>query len=107
MHQFNLPLADAINWAASYHKEIVAKFLDTLKSVPSWGKAIDDQVSVYIEHLAGWPRSNDCWTFEGGRYFGSKGLEIQQSRRVPLLTKRVPITRLCKEDVAIPIIDSL
>lgn len=107
MHQFNLSLPNAMKWVVKYHEEVEAKFLDGLKRVPSWGKEIDDQVAVYIEHLAGWPRCNDCWNFESGRYFGSKGLEIQKTRLVPLLPKRKLATHLHKENVEVPIVDAL
>ncbi|KAI0695236.1 isoprenoid synthase domain-containing protein [Cytidiella melzeri] len=107
MHQFDLPLPEAMKWVVKYHEETEAKFLDGLKRVPSWGKEVDDQVAVYIEHLANWPRCNDCWNFESGRYFGSKGLEIQKSRHVPLLPKRKQATDLHKEDVIVPLVDEM
>ena len=62
---------------------------------------------MYVEHLAGWPRGNDCWNFESERYFGSEGLEVQKTRYVKLLPKKELATHLHKEDVAIPIIDPL
>ncbi|KAI0089641.1 isoprenoid synthase domain-containing protein [Irpex rosettiformis] len=107
MRQFNLSLPNAFNWAARYHDEIKTKFLDGLKKVPSWGKELDDQVAMYIDHLARWPRGSDCWNFESGRYFGSKGLEIQKTRYVPLYPKRKRVTHLHKEDIDIPIVDCL
>ena len=96
-----------MEWVARYHEEVEAKFLDGLKRVPSWGKEVDDQVAEYIEHLANWPRCNDCWNFESGRYFGSKGLQIQKTRLVPLLLKRPQNRNLHKEDVVVPLIDEL
>ncbi|KAF8952443.1 terpenoid synthase [Flammula alnicola] len=87
MHEFNVDLDDAIKWAVSYHAEVVTKFLDGLKRVPSWGPEIDPQIKQYIRGLENWPRANDCWNFESQRYFGSKGLEIQKTRLVPLLPK--------------------
>ena len=107
MHQHGLTLPEAMEWAAKYHEQVEEKFLDRVKSVPSWGKDIDEQVAAYIEHLAGWPRGNDCWSFESGRYFGSKGLEVQKTRRVALLPKRKAKNNLHKENVEVPIIDSL
>ena len=107
MRQFCLALPDAMKWAVAYHEEIKKQFLDAMKRVPTWGKDIDEQISVYIDHLAGWPRGHDCWSFESGRYFGSKGLEVQKTRYVRLLPKRELATHLHKENVEIPIIDSL
>ncbi|KAI0345587.1 terpenoid synthase [Trametopsis cervina] len=88
MRQYQLPLAEAAEWVAKYHAELEAKFHDTLTKVPSWGKEVDDHMAEYIEHLINWPRGNDCWNFEGGRYFGSKGEEIQRTRVVQLLPQR-------------------
>ncbi|KAI0089631.1 isoprenoid synthase domain-containing protein [Irpex rosettiformis] len=107
MHQFNLTLPEAMNWASERHKKFQDQFLDGLRNVPAWGKDIDDQIAVYIEHLGGWPRANYCWHFESGRYFGSKGLEIQKTRYVPLYPKRNRVTHLHKEDIDIPIVDCL
>ena len=107
MHQYNLPLPDAMEWVVKYRSKIETNFLEGLKRIPSWGKDVDDQMAVYIEHLAGWPRGNECWSFESGRYFGSKGLEVQKTRRVKLLPKRKLMTHLHKENVEVPLIDSL
>jgi Delta6-protoilludene synthase len=107
MHHLSLSLPDAVAWVAAYHEEIEIKFFDRLKDVPLWGKEIDDQIAEYIEHIAGWPRCNDSWNFECGRYFGSKGLEIQKTRFVPLLPKRQQNRNLHKQDVIITLVDEL
>ncbi|PCH36903.1 terpenoid synthase [Wolfiporia cocos MD-104 SS10] len=87
MHQFGFGLQEAMEWATKLHTEIKTKFLDGLKRVPSFGPTVDKSLEEYIQGLALWPRCNVCWNFESGRYFGSKGLEIQKSRHVPLLPK--------------------
>ena len=108
MHQFNTDLDGAMRWAASYHTEIEKKFMDGLKRVPSWGPIIDPQIQQYIYGLAHWPRANDCWSFESARYFGSKGLDIQKTRLVPLLPKLISSDgSLHKGDVIIPLVDAL
>ncbi|KAF4623291.1 hypothetical protein D9613_001447 [Agrocybe pediades] len=89
MRQFGINLDGAMNWVAQYHKEVETHFLDGLKCVPSWGPEIDKNMEVYINGLANWARSNDCWNFECGRYFGKRGLEFQKVRWVPLLPKVV------------------
>ncbi|KAJ7753354.1 terpenoid synthase [Mycena maculata] len=82
-------VAGGIQWISDRHDDIVDNFLtirdDVLEhknGVPSWGKDIDDQVVKYIEGLGQWIRGHDSWNFESGRYFGDKGVEIQQSRVV-------------------------
>ena len=106
MRQFGLSLPDAVGWASERHKEIEEKFLDDLRNVPSWGDHIDSQDAIYIENIARWPRGNDCWSFEGARYHGSKGLEVQKTRYVSLLPKRKINTHLHK-DIDVPIADLL
>lgn len=107
MHQFDLDIAGAMEWTANLHKAIEAKFFDALTRVPSWGKDIDEQVVEYIYGLGNWPRGNDCWNFESGRYFGSKGPEYQKTRLVPLLPKRRQDAGLHRENVIIPLVDAL
>ena len=88
-------------------KEVEARFLDALKRVPSFGPAVDAELQVYITHLANWPRCNDCWNFESGRYFGNKGLEYQRTRLVPMLPKRAHNPTLKRELVEVPLVEKL
>jgi Delta6-protoilludene synthase len=105
MHQLNTDLPGAMEWVSRYHEDIEARFLDGLKRVPSFGTAVDHQLQQYIEHIANWPRCNDCWNFESGRYFGSKGLDIQRTRYVHLLPKRKVDPALRQQQVVVPIVD--
>ena len=90
MHNMETDLEGAIQWAVDYHDRIQQDFLEGLRRVPSWGNKIDNQVKQYLFGLANWPRGNSCWSFEGGRYFGKKGLDYQRTRLVPLLSKLSP-----------------
>jgi len=87
MHQFNCDINDAMARAAKYQAELQTDFLNQRKMLPSWGPDIDKQINEYIPGVANWCRAYDCWCFESHRYFGDKGLEIQQTRCVPLLPK--------------------
>ncbi|KAF9560258.1 terpenoid synthase [Agrocybe pediades] len=80
MRQFGINLDGAMNWVAQYHKEVETHFLGGLKCVPLWGPGFAKTLEVYINGLANWARSNDCWNFECGRYFGKRGLEFQKTR---------------------------
>ncbi|KAJ7137766.1 terpenoid synthase [Mycena epipterygia] len=104
MHQFNFDLYGAMAWVVHYHEEVETRFLDALKRVPSFGPEVDSQLHEYIEHLANWPRCNDCWNFESGRYFGNKGLEFQKTRYVPLLPKVDMDRTLKRENVVVPLV---
>jgi Delta6-protoilludene synthase len=87
MRELNIDLKGAMDWAANYHATVEDKFINGLHRLPSFSREVDAQLQEYILGLANWPRSNDCWNFESGRYFGDKGLEIQKTRRVRLLPK--------------------
>ena len=110
MNQLNTDFEGAMEWVVNYHTEVETKFLDGLKRIPSWGRDMDRQVQEYMTGLAGWPRCNDCWNFESGRYFGSKGREIQKTRVVPLLAKATEAhddPTLRRENVVVPLVDAL
>lgn len=90
MHNYGTNLSGAMEWISDLHDEIVEHFLLLSHQVirhegfPSFGPEIDDQLARYIDGLGQWIRGHDEWNFASGRYFGSKGLEIQQSRLVSL-----------------------
>ena len=107
MNQFNVDFDGAMAWVVDFHKDVETRFLDALKRVPSFGAEVDAQLQVYITHLANWPRCNDCWNFESGRYFGNKGLEYQRTRLVPMLPKRAHNPTLKRELVEVPLVEKL
>ena len=107
MNQFNTDFDGAMAWTIDYHKDVEKRFFDALTRLPSFGPKVDPDLAVYIEHLANWPRCNYCWNFESGRYFGSKGLEYQRTRLVPMLPKRLRNAVLRRELVEVPLIDML
>lgn len=87
MLELGLDIGGAIAWAAHYHAELQKRFIDGLAKVPSWGASVDVLVKEYLDGIAIWPRADTCWSYEGQRYFGTRGPEIQKTRLVPLLPK--------------------
>ncbi|OJA11858.1 hypothetical protein AZE42_03256 [Rhizopogon vesiculosus] len=87
MLEHDLDLNSAISWAARYHSDVEKKFIDGLAKVPLWGPSTDVLVKEYLDGIANWARAIHCWSYESQRYFGTRGLEIQQTRLVPLLPK--------------------
>ncbi|KAG1886538.1 isoprenoid synthase domain-containing protein [Suillus subluteus] len=87
MLELGLDRGGAIAWAAHHHAELQKRFIDGLAKVPSWGPSVDVLVKEYLDGIAIWPRADTCWSYEGQRYFGTRGLEIQQTRLVPLLPR--------------------
>ncbi|KAG1886184.1 isoprenoid synthase domain-containing protein [Suillus subluteus] len=87
MLELGLDRGSAMAWAAHYHAEVQKRFTDGLAKVPSWGPSIDVLVKEYLHGVGNWARANHSWSYETQRYFATKGLEIQQSRLIPLLPK--------------------
>ncbi|KAF8168816.1 terpenoid synthase [Mycena galopus ATCC 62051] len=85
MHEETTDLGGAMDWVAARRKTLASQFLELYQKVPSFGSEdIDGQVREYVEGIANWPRANDSWIFESGRYFGSEGLQVQRDRKVVL-----------------------
>ncbi|KAI0052312.1 terpenoid synthase [Auriscalpium vulgare] len=89
MREKHLSLPQAFEWVGNYHAGILTEFLESRQKLPSFGAELDAQVADYVEGLAHGVRGLDNWCFESGRYFGSKGLEVQKHRTVGLLPKVV------------------
>ncbi|KAG2136534.1 terpenoid synthase [Suillus bovinus] len=87
MLELDLDRGSAMAWATHYHAEIKERFIDGLAKVPSWGPSIDVLVKGYLDGIGNWARANHSWSYESQRYFATKGLEIQQTRLIPLLPK--------------------
>ena len=93
MHQKGYNLQEALEWLAAEHKVREDRILTT-----SWPQVaalrfspeVDEMLKYYVDHVLNWPRANDSWNFESGRYFGSDGLRIQKERVVKLLPRRRP-----------------
>jgi len=87
MNEKGVDLDGALNWVGAYHEGVLSRFQAQRHMLPSWGPDMDSVVDSYVERLAYWIRGHDCWSLESGRYFGSKGLEIQKHRLVTLLPR--------------------
>jgi hypothetical protein len=85
MKERNIDIQSAIDWIEGLLAGVRAAFLENISHIPSWGEELDKKVKVYIDGLAQWVRGSDDWTFESGRYFGTKGAEIKISRKTALL----------------------
>ncbi|KAH9962043.1 terpenoid synthase [Russula compacta] len=88
MNEKGVDLAGALDWVAEYHEDVLAKSQAQRRMLPSLGRDMDAVVEAFAERLACWIRGHDCWSFDSGRYFGSKGPEIQKHRLVTLLPRR-------------------
>ncbi|KAI0265534.1 terpenoid synthase [Gloeopeniophorella convolvens] len=88
MHNHKTDIKGSMDWVIKYHKELEERFMDLYENkIPKFGEPIDAEVAQYVDGLGRWVRGNDYWEFESERYFGTKGLEIQQTRWVALMPK--------------------
>ena len=80
MHENDQSLEEALEWVAGRHRERVEHALATWPKALdlSFSRQVDEDLLIYIDHIMNWPRANDCWNFENGRYFGGDGLRIQR-----------------------------
>ncbi|KAI1789704.1 terpenoid synthase [Ganoderma leucocontextum] len=89
MHENDLDLNGALEWVAEHHggriKDALAAWRRALGL--SFSRRVGEDLLVYIDHVMNWPRANDCWNFENGRYFGGDGLRVQKERIVELSPK--------------------
>jgi hypothetical protein len=97
MKETGVDLGGALDWVMTTYEQILSKFEEQRRKLPSWGHAIDAEVNHYVDRMFIWIRGHDCWSFESERYFGTKGMEIQRLRVMPLLSKTSKI------DVAWPL----
>ncbi|KAE9408444.1 terpenoid synthase [Gymnopus androsaceus JB14] len=66
----NIDIQTASDTVGTYFEELMDRYLDARKRLPSWG--------------------NLDWSFETQRYFGSRFMEVKESRIVHLTPSRVP-----------------
>ncbi|KAJ6583837.1 terpenoid synthase [Mycena vulgaris] len=79
MNQHHLNVQQAMDWISDLHDNIVAEFLETWMTVPTFGGPVDREIRIYLDGLGNWVRGNDAWSFESERYFGKNGLELART----------------------------
>lgn len=88
MREYDLDLDGAIDWVAEQFTACAEHALEiwpkALAESASYPNVVRDEFALYIDHVMNWPRANDCWSYECGRYFGQSGLRVQENRTVEL-----------------------
>ena len=87
MNEKGVDLDGTLNWLAEHHGQVLSNFQAQYCLLPAWGPAVDADVSAFVERLAYWIRGIDYWSLETERYFGRRGPEIKEHRRVTLLAE--------------------
>jgi len=92
MKHLSLDLDAAIQWISDYHDNCLAEFdvifeevINHQNGFPSWGGDSDRQLVEYIGIFADLIRGNYEWSFGTQRYFGSKSLEVKNTRKVIII----------------------
>lgn len=86
-----MSIDEAMNWLSKRHAITVEAIFRCLEEELPWKIGTDTEIALYIEGLLNWVRADNSWSFKTQRYFGDKGMEIKDSRRVTLLPRQEPL----------------
>ncbi|BAZ47680.1 Terpene synthase, metal-binding protein [Nostoc sp. NIES-4103] len=75
-YQQQLPLEQAIKFAAEMHNQEVQKMMNLEVSIPSFGEDVDTQLAKYISGCHAWIRGNLDWSSRSGRYKSTEKLDL-------------------------------
>ncbi|KAF8574200.1 terpenoid synthase [Ramaria rubella] len=89
-----LDLQAAVDYVGDMCFKVHNAFCKNQKNLPSWGPEIDRDVARYVRGLESWIVASIHWSFLSGRYFGTKGLQIKDSRIVALRPQNLPLKTL-------------
>ncbi|KAL1938253.1 hypothetical protein VTO73DRAFT_11897 [Trametes versicolor] len=90
MNEKQIDVDAAVEWLAAEHAKRVDEFfvLWPQASAMSFGSdELNQAVATYLDHLVNWPRGDECWSFESGRYFGKDGARVKKERVIELKTR--------------------
>ncbi|KAF4609521.1 hypothetical protein D9613_012269 [Agrocybe pediades] len=89
MREYGLTLQEALYWVSGYTTKIMENYVSDQRRLPSWGETVDKAVEKYFDRVARCVRGCDQWSYESGRYYGKKGLKIQQTRKMAVYPKDI------------------
>ncbi|KAI0360075.1 terpenoid synthase [Trametes cingulata] len=84
MRQKAIDLQAASDLVGAHFAELMERFVETKKSLPSFGAGLDDAVARYVEAMEHWVIGNLEWSFESQRYFGAEHKRVKETRVVML-----------------------
>ncbi|KAK0622812.1 terpenoid synthase [Immersiella caudata] len=92
MKEKGLSLQETYDWIGRYHDDVADEFLRLYKDLPPFpdeSEQVNREIWEYVYGLGNWVRTNECWSFESGRYFGSDGQKIiENGMRFALLPRK-------------------
>ncbi|KAI0675633.1 terpenoid synthase [Trametes maxima] len=87
MQEKRLTVDEALRWLSNEHRQRADRFFALWPEVAALdfgSQEVDSAFQLYLDHLANWPRANECWSYESGRYFGGDGARVKLERVVEL-----------------------
>lgn len=80
----DIDLQDASDLVGDHFAELMRRFEEGKRDLPSWGSDTDAAVAAYVRAMEHWVKGNLTWSFETQRYFGPMHAEIKKSLLVIL-----------------------
>ncbi|KAH8651060.1 isoprenoid synthase domain-containing protein [Xylariales sp. PMI_506] len=87
MKHYQLNVQEAMDKAGELADQKISRFYYLYPRVPRYVGPVDLDVQLLIDGMAQCASGVLHWSYESQRYFGKRGLEIKQSRRLRLLPK--------------------
>ncbi|KLO09181.1 terpenoid synthase [Schizopora paradoxa] len=87
MHQYKLPLQEAMDSCAEYYKSVLDKMLADIATLRSFSEKVDKDIALYIETMKHLVVGNLHWSYDSTRYFGAEHEEIKRTRVVKIKVK--------------------
>uniref|UniRef100_A0AAU7YP30 Terpene synthase n=1 Tax=Cladorrhinum flexuosum TaxID=711349 RepID=A0AAU7YP30_9PEZI len=88
MNQFGLGRQQAIDKAGELSAAKMDRFEHLYCRVPRWVGPVDLDVQTLVDGMAQCVSGVLHWSYESQRYFGTRGLDVKQTRRLRLLPRR-------------------
>ena len=84
MQEKGVDLQTAANLVGEHTYQLMTRFTEGKKRLPSWGIEVDAAVAAYVRAIECWIKGNLDWSFETQRYFGPRHTEVKQTLVVEL-----------------------
>lgn len=88
MQERQVDLQTAANLVGEHCKELMFRFIEGKKSLPSQEPDVQAAVNAYIDAMGHWIVGNLIWSFETTRYFGPNFARVKETRVVNMMPRR-------------------
>jgi len=84
INEENVGLKEAVKRLCDLHEEAAERFLYLRNNLPPFDAEVKEELGQWFDGIGAWVRGNVDWSFEAGRYYGTKGQEISETRLAPI-----------------------